>query len=99
MWAQLVRSRLKSGKEVEMRLIQEEMGRGLRDTPGWIRTTTFQNQADPQEYFALIQFDSEAQAREREGSSRQQEFTRRIRECMEGPSDYINLNFVSTISK
>ena len=99
MWAQLIKSRVKPGKENELRLLQEEIASRSRESGyGGIRAINLQSQSDPSEYYTLVIFESEAVARERERSPEQEETVRRIRECMDGMPKYTDLNVISEMS-
>lgn len=53
-----------------------------------------QNQHDPQEYYTVIVFETEEQAREGERTLEQDEFFQRVRAMTEGTPEYVDLNVI-----
>jgi heme-degrading monooxygenase HmoA len=92
MWAQLVRARIKSGSEDQLRALDEEFAaRGQDGSTGWERTIVLRNQDDPQERLILVFFESEEKARENERSPRQQELLGRVQQLYDGQPEFVNL--------
>lgn len=99
MWAQLIKSRIKPGREEELHRIQEEISARAREgDTGWLRSITLKNQRDPGEFYSLVIFESEEKARERERSPEQQEVVQRIQAFMDGPPEFVDLNVVEEYS-
>jgi hypothetical protein len=92
-WAQLVKMRLKPGKDVawlgeRLRAI-EQPGSGL------LRTLVMRDQKDPHQVYVLVVFDSEERARARERDPRRQEGLRAVEamlaDRLAGPREFVDL--------
>ncbi len=95
MWAQLIKSRAKPGKEKDIRNLPKEFrAQSGETTPLWVAITTGVNQNDPSEYYTLVIFDNEEKARENERSPEQAKRVERMRELYEGPPEFIDLDVV-----
>ena len=96
MWAQLIKMRLKAGKDTT------ELNRQLRaaEQPGsgLVRTLVALDQKDAQQLYAIVVFESEEKARAREQDPRRQERLQPVREIMadvlDGPPEFVDLNVV-----
>lgn len=97
MWAQLIKARVKRGREDEVRRLPQEFEQ--RGRAAWERLMTFQDQHDPSAYYVLVVFESEEKARENERSPEQAERLRRMQELFEGPPEYVDLNVVYEASR
>jgi hypothetical protein len=95
MWAQLIRMRLKPGREGDL----EKVWAGLRATEqpgsGLVRSTSMHDQTDHLSVYTLVVFDSEDAARARENDPRRQEGLAEIRalmgEIFDGPPEFVDL--------
>lgn len=96
MWAQIVKVRLKAGVERERDEIREEMKSRISRRPGLVRSVWMQNQADPQEYYTLIIFESEEQARAGESELEADPIFQRMRSLGEGMPEYVNLDVLES---
>lgn len=93
MWAQLIKARVKPGQEDEVTRLQQVLEeRGRNGSTGWVRSITLQNQADPQEYYSLVFFESEERARENERSPEQAQLAQQLMALFEGQPEFVNLN-------
>lgn len=93
MWAQIIKSRAKPGKEAEIRNLPQEFQ--TQDPDSAMPMTeifTCTNQNDPSEYYTFVVFESEAKARENEGTSGQMAQVKRMRELYEGEPEFVGLN-------
>lgn len=97
MWAQIVKSRVKPGVEGDMAEIRDEMRRRVGERPGLVRSFWMQNQKDPQEYYTVIVFESEEQARAGERELDQDPLFQRIRSLGEGTPEYVDLNVIESL--
>ena len=94
MWAQLIKARLKPGKDMAEATAQlraaEQPGSGL------VRSTAMRDQKDPDQVYFLVVFESEEKARERERDPRREEGLRAVRATMAdiftGPLEFTDLN-------
>jgi predicted ester cyclase len=98
MWAQLIKGRVKPGKEdgfhrgnAEIRAV-EQPGSGL------IRSLHMKDQKDPSVVYTMVIFESEEKARARESDSRRQEGVQKAREVLmdtfDGPMEFVDLEVV-----
>ena len=93
MWAQLIRMRLKPGKDTA------EMTRQIRaaEQPGsgLVRTLVMHDQTDPSRVYTLVVFESEEKARAREQDPRRSERLEAARSIMadifDGPPEFTDL--------
>jgi len=97
MWAQIVKSRMKPGVESDLSEIREQMRTRIGQRPGLVRSFWMQNQNDPQEYYTLIVFESEEQARQGEREIESDPLFQRIRGITEGMPDFVDLNVIDQI--
>jgi len=96
MWAQLIKVQLKPGKDTA------ELNRRLQaaEQPGTghVRTLMMHDQKEPSQVYALVVFESEAKAREREQDPRRHERLQAVRATMadiyDGPPQFVDLNVV-----
>lgn len=96
MWAQLIKVRLKPGKDTA------ELGKQLQavEQPGsgLVRTLVMHDQKDPSQVYTLVVFESEEKARAREQDPRRQEGLQAARATMadiyDGPPEFVDLNVV-----
>jgi hypothetical protein len=95
MWAQIVKSRGRPGREEEIRRLPQEFeAQDWHREPAPMRLFVFQNQNDPQEYYTLAFFENEEKARENERSPEQQQRLQRLQELFErgpGTPEYVDL--------
>ena len=93
MWAQLIQTRLKPGKDTA------EMTRQIRGAEqpgsGLVRTLVMRDQTDPSQVYTLVVFESEEKARAREQDPRRQERVEAARSIMadilDGPPEFTDL--------
>jgi quinol monooxygenase YgiN len=93
MWAQLIKVRLKPGKDMAQAAAQlraaEQPGSGL------VRETVMRDQKDPAQAYILAVFESEEKAREREQDPRRQEGQQAVQATMAdilaGPPEFTDL--------
>ena len=73
MWAQLITTRLKPGKEDGLRTLVEQLRAAEQPDTGLVRSTTMRDQNDPLKIYTMVVFDSEESARAREDDPRRAE--------------------------
>jgi quinol monooxygenase YgiN len=73
MWAQLITTRLKPGKEDGLRTLVEQFQSAEQPDTGLVRSTTMRDQNDPLKVYTMVVFDSEESARSREDDPRRAE--------------------------
>lgn len=98
MWAQMQKVRTKSEKQGQLLEVFEQLRAIEQPDSGLLRTTVLRSRSDPTVVFALVVFESEEKAREREQDPRRQEGLERIRAAMgdvlDGPPEFFDLDVV-----
>jgi len=99
MWAQLITTRLKPGREGEVTRLVEELEAAEQPGSGLLRSTTMVDQKDPSRVFIFVVFESEEKARAREQDPRRQEGLEKVRaimaEIIDGPPEFVDLTVVN----
>lgn len=102
MWAQLITTRLKAGREGDLARLEEQIQDAEQPDSGLIRSFMLQDQNDPRRAYMLIIFESEEQARARESDPRRQEGLQAARKTMaeifEGAPEFVDLTVVEEFS-
>ncbi|HEY5453849.1 MAG TPA: antibiotic biosynthesis monooxygenase [Acidothermaceae bacterium] len=98
MWAQLQKVRIKPEREADLLGVFEQLRAIEQADSGLVRTMVMRSQADPTLVFALVVFESEQKAREREQDPRREEGLKHIRAAMgdvlDGPPEFFDLDVV-----
>ena len=93
MWAQLIRTQLKPGKDTAG--LEEKLRAAEQPGSGLLRTLVMRDQKDPSQMYALVVFESEEKARAREQDPRRQEVLREVSALMaeiySGPPEFTDL--------
>jgi len=99
MWAQLIKLRLKPGKEDGLERVLQLLRASEQPGTGLVRSTTMRDQKDPSVVYTMVVFESEEKARAREQDSRRQEGLKEAQATMadifEGPPEFIDLTVVA----
>src|SRR5579864_3385633 len=102
MWAQIIKMRLKPGKEEGLKRVLEQLQTIEQPGSGLVRTTTMTDQKDPNVVYTMVVFESEEQARAREQDPRRTEGLQRARammaEIFEGAPEFVDLNVVQDVA-
>ena len=102
MWAQMITTRLKPGKEGDLPKLVEQLQAVEQPGSGLVRSTTMRDQNDPSRAYMLVVFESEEKARARENDSRRQEGLQTARatmaEIFDGPPEFVDLVVVDEVS-
>jgi quinol monooxygenase YgiN len=102
MWAQLITTRLKPGKEEDLPKLIDELRATEQPGSGLLRSTAMQDQSDPSRVYMLVVFDSEEKARARENDPRRQEGLQAARatmaEIFDGAPEFVDLIVVNEMS-
>ena len=96
MWAQLMRFRLKPGKDTAG--LREQLQAVEQPDSGLLQTMIMQDQKDPDQFYTLVVFESEEKARAREADPRRQEGLQVLRAMLAdrfaGPPEFTDLAVV-----
>ncbi len=99
MWAQLITTRLKPGKDDALSTLVEQLRVTEQPGSGLVRSLAMQDQNDPSRVFMLVVFESEEVARERESDPRRNEGLEVARttmaEIFDGPPEFTDLTVVA----
>ena len=102
MWAQLITTRLKSGKESEFPRLVEALQQTEQPGSGLVRSLAMRDQKDPGKLYMMVIFESEEKARERENDPRRQEGLQEARaimqELFDGAPQFVDLEVVTEIT-
>ena len=102
MWAQLISTRLKEGREEDLHKLMAEFEAAERPGSGFIRTTVLRDQSDPAQIHMLVLFENEELARAREADPAREELLTTARalmaEIFEGPPEFTNLDVIDEVS-
>ena len=98
MWAQMITSRLKPGKEGELATLTAQLRAAEQPGSGLVHSTATRDSKDPSRVIMFVVFESEEKARERESDSRRQEGLTKARatmmEIFEGPPEFTDLTVI-----
>src|SRR5579864_2704968 len=102
MWAQLITTRLKSGREADLPKLVDQLRAIEQPGSGLVRSTAMQDQNDPSRVFMLVVFESEEKARAREQDERRQEGLTEARatmaEIFEGAPEFVDLTVIEDMT-
>jgi quinol monooxygenase YgiN len=102
MWAQLITTRLKPGREGDLPRLVEELRAVEQPGSGLVRSTAMHDQKDPGRVYMLVVFESEEKARERESDPRREEGLKTARatmaEIFDGVPEFVDLVIVDEVS-
>jgi quinol monooxygenase YgiN len=98
MWAQLITTRLKAGKDDQLPKLYEQLRAAEQPGTGLLRSLAMRDQSDPSRLYTLVVFESEEAARARENDPRRQEGLLAARatmaEIFETPPEFTDLTVV-----
>jgi quinol monooxygenase YgiN len=101
MWAQLITTRLKPGKEDDLPKLFEQLQAVEQPGSGLVRSTAMRDQNDPSRVYMLVVFESEERARAREQDQRRHQGLEAARatmaEIFDGPPEFLDLAVVNDI--
>src|SRR5262245_1353611 len=94
-WAQLIRTRIKAGKEGEVARLLQQLRDAEQPDSGLLRTLVMRDQSDPLSLSLLVVFQSEEHARARENDPRRAEGLAAARatmaEVFDGPPSFTDM--------
>ena len=94
MWAQIIKMRVKPGKEDDLRRIMEQVRAIEQPDSGLLRSTMMRDQKDPHTFYTMIVVESEEKARARERDPRREgvhDLQAQLAEALDGPPEFIDL--------
>jgi heme-degrading monooxygenase HmoA len=98
MWAQMITSRLKPGRDDDLATLTAQPKAAEQPGSGLVHATAARDSKDPSRVIMFVVFESEEKARERENDSRRQEGLTAARTTMmgsfEGGPEFIDLTVV-----
>ena len=98
MWAQMITSRLKAGKDDELATLTAQLKAAEQAGSGLVHSTATRDSKDPSRVIMFVVFESEEKARARENDSRRQEGLTEARttmmEIFDGPPEFTDLTVV-----
>jgi hypothetical protein len=102
MWAQLIKVRLKSGRNDGLERLTAQLGATEQPGSGLVRSLLMRDQKDPNSLYMLVVFESEEKARERERDPRREEGLAQVRatmmEIFEGAPEFVDLTVAGEIT-
>ena len=102
MWAQLITTRLKPGREGDLPVLLEQLRAVEQPGSGLVRSTAMRDQNDPSRIYMLVVFESEEKARARENDPRRQEQLQGVRttmaEIFDGAPEFVDLTVIAETS-
>ena len=98
MWAQLIKTHLRPGKEDDLTRLFEQLRAIEQPDSGLLRTMAMRDQNDPSGLYLLVVFESEEKARARERDPRRQEGLQAMNATMaqvfDGRREFVDLTVV-----
>ncbi len=98
MWAQLITTRLKPGREDGLHTLIDKLRATEQPGSRLLRSTAMRDQKDPSRVYMFVVFESEEAARKREQDPKRQEGLAEARammaEIFDGPPDFVDLTVV-----
>jgi quinol monooxygenase YgiN len=102
MWAQLITTRLKQGREEDLPGLVEQLRAAEQPGSGLVRSMAMRDQNDPSRVYMFVVFESEEKARARENDPRRQEGLQAARvtmaEIFDGAPEFVDLTVVDEMS-
>ena len=97
MWAQLIKTRMKPGRELDLAVFEQLRAVEQPDS-GLLRTMAMRDQKDPSDLYLLVVFESEEKARAREQDPRRREGLQAVNATMadlfDGSPEFVDLTVV-----
>jgi len=100
MWAQIIKTHLKPGKDADTELahLMDQFKTSEQEDSGLIRSTAMRDAKDPSAVYMMVVFDTEESARAREQDTRREPGLQAARETMaeifDGGFEFVDLNVV-----
>ncbi len=98
MWAQLITTRVRSGREGDLPKLARQLQATEQANSGLLRSLMMVDQNDPSRAYMLVVFESEEKARARENDERRQEGLAEVRTLMgqifDGAPEFVDLTVI-----
>lgn len=98
MWAQMITSRLKPGRDGDLERLTAQLKAAEQPNSGLVHATATRDAKDPNRVIMFVVFESEEKARERENDSSRQEKLQEARttmmEIFDGAPEFTDLTVV-----
>ena len=102
MWAQLITTRIKPGREGDLHKLAEQFQATEQAGSGLVRSMMMVDQKDPSRLSIFVVFESEEKARARENDPRRQEGLAEARalmaEIFDAPPEFVDLTVVEEMT-
>jgi quinol monooxygenase YgiN len=102
MWAQLITTRIKSGREGDLAKLAEQLRATEQGDSGLVRSMMMHDQNDPSRIYMFVVFESEEKARARENDERRQEGLAEARalmgEIFDGAPEFVDLTVLEEMT-
>lgn len=101
MWAQIIKVRVKPGKQEDLRRVLEQVRAIEQPDSGLLRSSMMRDKKDQNAYYMMIVVESEEKARAREQDPRReglQSLQARLAQLLEGPPEFVDLDVVDDVA-
>ena len=101
MWAQIIKVRVKPGKEEDLRHVLKQIHAIEQPGSGLLRSSMMREQKDPSSFYMMILVESEEKVRARERDPRRvglQDLQAQMAQLLEGPPEFIDLDVVDEVT-
>lgn len=101
MWAQIIKVRVKPGKQDDLRRVLERVRAIEQPDSGLRRSTMMRDLKDPNTFYMMIVVESEEKARARERDPRReglQGLQAQMADALDGPPEFIDLDVVDDVA-
>ena len=99
MWTQIIKTRIKPGKDAELAALMDQFKATEQPNSGLVWSAAMRDRKDPNSVYMVVTFESEEKARTREQDPDRQkalEPARRImEEIFDGPPEFIDLDVIA----
>lgn len=101
MWAQIIKVRVKPGKEADLRRIMEQIRALEQPDSGLLRSSMLRDKKDAHTFYTMIVVESEEKARARERDPRRvglQALQAQLAAVLDGPPEFTDLEVLDEVA-
>lgn len=101
MWAQIIKVRVKPGKEEDLRRVMDQVRAIEQPDSGLRRSTMMRDKKDPHTFYTMIVVESEEKARARERDPRReglQGLQAQLAQLLDGPPEFVDLDVLDEVA-